>query len=138
MSRLQVKQLNDLVSEADEIVKVSNPDAIILTLNLFQKSDHMQDKEREVVQLSELVDRDRMLIKVAVFLIYMDFLNRGQSVSPTHLLQIGSYQRGGLTSPHWVQIPIKPSQRVRSTNLLLRASGFGKLTKYRAWLMRQM
>jgi len=42
MSRLQVKQLNDLVSEADEIVK---------------------DKEREVVQLSELVDRDRMLIK---------------------------------------------------------------------------
>jgi len=42
MSRLQVKQLNDLVSEADEIVK---------------------DKEREVVQLTELVDRDRMLIK---------------------------------------------------------------------------
>ena len=109
-----------------------------MTLNLFQKSDHMQDKEREVVQLSELVDRDRMLIKVAVFLIYMDFLNRGQSVSPTHLLQIGSYQRGGLTSPHLEQIPIKPSQGVRSTNLLLRASGFGKLTKYRAWLMRQM
>merc|ERR1719382_1620333 len=42
MSRLQVKQLNDFVSEADEIVK---------------------DKEREVVQLTELVDRDRMLIK---------------------------------------------------------------------------
>ena len=32
MSRLQVKQLNDLVSEADEIVKVSNPDATIFTL----------------------------------------------------------------------------------------------------------
>jgi len=42
MSRLQVKQLNDLVSEADEIVK---------------------DKEREVVQLTESTDRDRMLIK---------------------------------------------------------------------------
>merc|ERR1719180_85878 len=42
MSRLQVKQLNDLVSEADEIVK---------------------DKEREVVQLTESIDRDRMLIK---------------------------------------------------------------------------
>ena len=82
MSRLQVKQLNDLVSEADEIVKVSNPDAIILTLNLFQKSNHMQDKEREVVQLSELVDRDRMLIKVAVFLIYMDFFKKGAFPQP--------------------------------------------------------
>ena len=77
MSRLQVKQLNDLVSEADEIVKVSNPDATTLTLNLLKKSDHMQDKEREVVQLSELVDRDRMLIKVAVFLIFTDFFKYG-------------------------------------------------------------
>ena len=82
MSRLQVKQLNDLVSEADEIVKVSNPDATTLTLNLFQKSNHMQDKEREVVQLSELVDRDRMLIKVAVFLIYMDFFKKGAFPQP--------------------------------------------------------
>ena len=31
MSRLQVKQLNDLVSEADEIVKVLKPNATTLT-----------------------------------------------------------------------------------------------------------
>ena len=31
MSRLQVKQLNDLVSEADEIVKVLKPNATSLT-----------------------------------------------------------------------------------------------------------
>ena len=67
MSRLQVKQLNDLVSEADEIVKV------LKMPQIWQKSDHMQDKEREVVQLSELVDRDRMLIKVEVFLIHTNF-----------------------------------------------------------------
>ena len=85
MSRLQVKQLNDLVTEADEIVKVLNQDATTLTLNLLQKSDHMQDKEREVVQLSELVDRDRMLIKVAVFLIYMDFFKKG--AFPERLVQ---------------------------------------------------
>ena len=42
----------------------------------------MQDKEREVVQLSELVDRDRMLIKVAVFLIYMDFFKKGACPQP--------------------------------------------------------
>ena len=93
MSRLQVKQLNDLVSEADEIVKVSNPDATILTLNLFQKSD-MQDKEREVVQLSELVDRDRMLIKVAVFLIYMDFFKKGAFPQPICLKLAHINQRG--------------------------------------------
>ena len=67
MSRLQVKQLNDLVSEADEIVKV------LKMPQIWQKSDYMQDKEREVVQLSELVDRDRMLIKVGVFLIHTNF-----------------------------------------------------------------
>lgn len=41
-TKLEVKQLNELVSEADEIVK---------------------DKEREIVTLTELVDRDKMLIQ---------------------------------------------------------------------------
>jgi len=42
MTKLQVKQLNELVSEADEIVK---------------------DKERDIVALTDLVDRDKMIIK---------------------------------------------------------------------------
>ena len=71
MSRLQVKQLNDLVSEADEIVKVSKLFYLIThldekcpalsKLNFFAPQ---QDKEREVVQLTDSIDRDRMLIKV--------------------------------------------------------------------------
>ena len=69
MSRLQVKQLNDLVSEADEIVKVPKQfirkkrEKVDLS-NIFLKLIFCQDKEREVVQLTESIDRDRMLIKV--------------------------------------------------------------------------
>ena len=69
MSRLQVKQLNDLVSEADEIVKVSKLPSIDqnekkLIVKIFLNTIYSQDKEREVVQLTESIDRDRMLIKV--------------------------------------------------------------------------
>ena len=56
-----MKQLNDLVSEADEIVKVPSTFEWHFC---FCKLHFWQDKEREVVNLKELVDKDKMLIKV--------------------------------------------------------------------------
>ena len=53
----QVIQLNDLVMEADDIVKVTKEPDIIET-------GSVQEKEKDIMHLLEIVERDKILIKV--------------------------------------------------------------------------